>query len=188
MAFLPRRRTLPVAPLVSPFGDKTVTHRLLLTAFLATGAASALAQNTTAPAQAPQPVSRTTYMQKVDSSFVTVDSNKDGFMDRAEIEAAETKALSGRKAVMLRDREGAFRKMDANKDGSLTLQEYNAALAAVQLRKADATPVLNRLDTNKDGKVSLAENRVPSMAQFDRADANKDGTLTAAELKAPGKR
>ena len=166
-----------------------MTHRFLLTAFLATGAASALAQNTTAPAaQGPQPVSRATYMQKVDSAFVNVDANKDGFMDRAEIEGAEAKALTNRKAVMLRDREGAFRKMDANKDGSLTLQEDNAALVAAQVRKSNATPVLNRLDTNKDGKVSLAENRVPSMAQFDRADANKDGTLTPTELKAPAKR
>lgn len=166
-----------------------MTHRLLLTAFLATGAASALAQNTAAPAaQGPQPVSRATYMQKVDSAFVNVDANKDGFMDRAEIEGAETRALTTRKTVMLRDREGAFRKMDTNNDGSLTLQEYNAALVAVQLRKANATPVLNRLDTNKDGKISLAENRAPSMAQFDRADANKDGMLTAAELKAPAKR
>lgn len=166
-----------------------MTHRLFLTAFLATGAASALAQNTAAPAaQAPQPVSRATYMQKVDSAFVNVDANKDGFMDRAEIEGAEAKALTTRKTVMLRDREAAFRKMDANNDGSLTLQEYNAALVAVQLRKANATPILNRLDTNKDGKVSLAENRAPSMAQFDRADANKDGTLTAAELKGPAKR
>ena len=166
-----------------------MTHRFLLTAYLSTAAVAASAQNSTAPAApAAQPVSRTAYMQKVDGAFVNVDANKDGFMDRAEIEAAETKAMTGRKAVMLRDRESAFRKMDANKDGSLSLQEYNAALVAVQLRKPNAAPVLSRLDTNKDGKVSLAENRVPSMAQFDRADANKDGTLTPAELKAPAKR
>lgn len=166
-----------------------MTHRFLLTAFLATGAASALAQNSIAPAaQAPQPVSRATYMQKVDNAFVNVDANKDGFMERSEIETAETKALTGRKAVMLRDREAAFRKMDANKDGSLTLQEYNAALVAVQIRKPNAAPVLSRLDSNKDGKISLAENRAPSMAQFDRADANKDGMLTPTELKAPAKR
>ena len=89
---------------------------------------------------------------------------------------------------MLRQREGAFRKMDANKDGSLTLQEYNAALVATPIRKANATPVLSRLDSNKDGKISLAENRTPSMAQFDRADSNKDGTLTAAEQRARAKR
>ncbi len=165
-----------------------MTHHLLLTAFLSTAAVAASAQNTAAPASAAQPVTRATYMQKVDNAFVNVDANKDGFMDRAEIESAETKALVTRKAVMLRDREAAFRKMDADKNGSLSLQEYNAALVALQPRKADATPVLNRLDTNKDGKISLAENRTPSMAQFDRADANKDGALTPAELKAPAKR
>ncbi len=165
-----------------------MTHHLLLTAFLSTAAVAASAQNTASPASAAQQVTRATYMQKVDNAFVNVDANKDGFMDRAEIESAETKALVTRKAVMLRDREAAFRKMDADKNGSLSLQEYNAALVALQPRKADATPVLNRLDTNTDGKISLAENRTPSMAQFDRADANKDGALTPAELKAPAKR
>ena len=166
-----------------------MTHHLLLTAFLSTAAVAASAQNTTAPAQqGPQPVSRAAYMQKVDSAFVTVDSNKDGFIDRAEIESAETKALTARKAALLRQRENAFRRMDTNKDGSLSLQEYNAPMVAVAIPKPNATPVLNQRDTNKDGKVSLAENRAPSMAQFDRADANKDGTLSAAEQRAPAKR
>lgn len=169
-----------------------MTHRFLLIAFLPAAATSAIAapafaQNTAAPAQAAQPLSRAAYLQRVDNSFVTVDANKDGFLDRAEIEAAETKVMSARKATALRQREEAFRKMDANKDGSLTLQEYNAALVAAPL-KADATPALNRLDTNKDGKISLAENRAPSMTQFDRADANKDGVLSADERKAPARR
>jgi hypothetical protein len=165
-----------------------VTHRFLLTAFLVTTAVSANAQNATAPVAPPaQPLSRTAYMQKIDSSFVTVDSNKDGFMDRTEIEAAETKILTAEKAGQIRKREAFFRSLDANKDGNLTLAEFNARLVSAPI-KANATPVLNRLDTNKDGKVSLAENRAPSMARFDRADANKDGTLSAAELKAPTKR
>lgn len=165
-----------------------MTHRLFVTAFIATAAASAHAQNTTAPAAAPQPVSRAAYLQKVDDSFVTVDSNKDGFMDRAEIEAAETKVMTGRKATLIRQREAGFRKLDTNKDGMLSLQEFNAPAVAVTIPKANATRVLDRLDTNKDGKVSLAENRVPSMAQFDRADTNKDGSLSPAERGAKAKR
>lgn len=165
-----------------------MTHRFLLTAFLTSAAVAAPAQNSAGPAQAAQALSRAAYMQRVDNSFVTVDTNKDGFMDRAEIEAAETKVMSARKATALRQREEAFRRMDANKDGSLSLQEYNAALVAAPLRKSDATPVLSRLDTNKDGKISLAENRAPSMTQFDRADTNKDGVLSAAERKAPARR
>jgi len=161
-----------------------VTHRLLLTAFLTTAATAAAAQNATAPAQGAQALSRTAYMQRVDNSFVTVDSNKDGFMDRSEIEAAEAKVMAARKAVLLRQREAVFRDLDSNKDGNLTLTEFNAKVVATAMPKPNATPVLNRLDTNKDGKVSLAENRAPSMAQFDRADTNKDGTLTPAEQKA----
>ena len=161
-----------------------MTHRFLLTAFLSTAAVAAPAQNSAAPAQGPQPLSRAAYQQNIDRAFVAVDTNRDGFTDRGEMEAAQAKALAARKTTLLRQREAAFRGMDANKDGSLTLQEYNAALVAAQLPKANATPALNRFDANKDGKVSLAENRGPAMAQFDRADTNKDGVLSADERRA----
>jgi hypothetical protein len=109
-------------------------------------------------------------------------------MERAEIESAEVKALTARKAGLLRQREESFRKLDSNKDGSVSLQEFNAPLVAVAVPRGNATPVLARLDTNKDGKVSLAENRAPAMAQFDRVDSNKDGALSSAEQKATAKR
>lgn len=165
-----------------------MTHRFLLTVFLASAAASASAQNAAAPAQGPQPLTRTSFMQRVDDSFVAVDANKDGFMDKAEIEVAEAKVMAARKATVLRQREALFKNLDANKDGNLTLQEFNAKVAGAALPKANATPVLGRLDSNKDGKISLAENRAPSMAQFDRADTNKDGTLSAAEQRARTRR
>ena len=80
-----------------------------------------------------------------------------------------------------------FDQMDTNKDGSLSLQEYNAQLAAVPLPKPNVAPALDRLDTNKDGKISLSENRAPAMAQFDRADTNKDGILSPEEQRARAK-
>jgi len=64
------------------------------------------------------------------------------------------------------------------------LAEFNAQVSAAPIKKADATPALNRFDTNKDGKVSLAENRAPAIVQFDRADTNKDGTLSVEEQRA----
>ena len=48
--------------------------------------------------------------------------------------------------------------------------------------------MLARFDTNKDSKVSLAENRAPALAQFDRADTNKDGSLSVAEQRAAARR
>jgi len=131
-----------------------VTNRLFLTALLLAGAAPALAQT-----QGPQPITKAAFLQRIDSSFVAVDANKDGFTDRTELEAAEGRALAARKAEMLKEREAAFLKLDSNKDGNLTLKEFNAVAAAQALPKADASPILTRFDTNKDGKVSLAENR-----------------------------
>lgn len=156
-----------------------MTNHLLLTLLLASAASPALPQAAAAP-KGPQPISRTVYMSRVDSGFGAIDTNKDGYASRAEIEAAEAKALGARKAQLLKQREAAFRQMDKDKSGSLTLAEFNAATAA-QSPKVDATPRLNRLDTNKDGRVSMVENRAPASAQFDRLDTNKDGILSVEE-------
>jgi hypothetical protein len=160
-----------------------VINRYFVTALLLASSAPAFAQ-AAAPRQGPQPISKATFMQRIDSAFVAVDSNKDGFADRAELEAAENKGLAARKQALLKEREAAFRRMDTDKNGTLTLQEFNSVASAQALPKADIAPLLSKMDTNKDGKISLAENRAPAMAQFDRADANKDGSVSAAEAKA----
>jgi len=163
-----------------------VSNYLLLSTVLAFAATPALPQAAPAP-KGPQPVSRVVYMSRVDQGFGTLDANKDGFASRAELEAAETRAMAARKARLIKQREAAFRQMDKDKNGSLSLAEYNAAIAAMPERKADATQLLNRLDTNKDGRVSMVENRAPANAQFERLDANKDGILSVEE-QAKGRR
>jgi Ca2+-binding EF-hand superfamily protein len=160
-----------------------VNKQYLLIAILASTASPALAQGA-APARTPQPVPKAAFIQRIDASFSAVDTNKDGFSDKAEIEAAEAKVLAARKAQLINEREAAFRELDGNKDGSLTLKEFNARLVAQPLPKANAAPMISKLDTNKDGKISAAENRAPAAAQFDRADTNKDGTLSVDEQKA----
>ncbi len=45
----------------------------------------------------------------------------------------------------------AFQKMDANKDGKVTLEEYQAAMAATAKLRFEA------IDTNKDGVLTEAE-------------------------------
>ena len=138
----------------------------------------------TAPAaNTPQPIPRTAFMQRIDSAFVAADANKDGFADRAELVAAQTREFNARKTSLLRQREAAFRQLDKDKNGELSLAEFNAVVAAAPVR-TDPTPVLTRFDTNKDDQVSLAENRAPAMAQFDRADTNRDGSLSVAEQRA----
>lgn len=164
-----------------------MTNRLMLAIVLATAAGPALAQ-AKAPAKGPQPVSRTVFMSRVDGNFGLLDTNKDGYASKAEIEAAEAKTLASRKAQMIKQREAAFNQLDKDKSGSLSLQEFNSAVAAQPERKVDAAPIMNRLDSNKDGKISLAESRAPSEARFVRLDANKDGVLSVDEQKALAKR
>ena len=165
-----------------------MTNPLLSTLILISMASPALPQAGSAnQAKGPQPVSRTVYMSRVDSVFTSVDTNKDGYTDRAEIEAAEAKALAARKTQLIKQREASFRQMDKDKNGSLSLSEFNSALAA-QSPKADATARLNRLDTNKDGKISMVEGRAPANAQFVRLDTNKDGILSVEEQRNPAAR
>jgi hypothetical protein len=161
---------------------------MMLIAILASAAGPALAQGATAPAKTPQPVPKAAYVQRIDAGFAAVDTNKDGTTDKAEIEAAETKAMAARKAQLVNQREAIFKELDKNKDGSLTLTEFNAPLVAQALPKPNAAPMLTRLDANKDGKISAAENRAPAVAQFDKADTNKDGTLSVEEQKAAAKK
>jgi hypothetical protein len=162
-----------------------VTNQLLLTLLLASAASPALPQAAAAP-KGPQPISRTVYMSRIDSGFGAIDTNKDGYASRAEIEAAEGKAIETRKAQLFKQREAAFRQLDKDKSGSLSLAEFSSPVA--QSPKVDATPRLNRLDTNKDGRVSMVENRAPASATFDRLDANKDGILSVEEQKARARR
>ncbi|HEU0311291.1 MAG TPA: EF-hand domain-containing protein [Sphingomicrobium sp.] len=158
-----------------------MTNHLLLTLILASAAGPALSQAAATPSTGPQPVSRSVYMSRIDSGFSEIDTNKDGFADRAEIEAAETKAIAARRTQQLNQREAAFRQMDKDKNGSLSLAEFTSVVTAEPPRKADATPRITRLDTNKDGKVSMSENRAPAIAQFVQLDTNKDNILSTEE-------
>lgn len=164
-------------------GYMMLTKSLLLSVVLSAVASPSLAQEK-AQASGPQPVSRAVYLSRVDGAFASIDLNKDGFADRAEIEAAENKLIAARKAEALKQREAAFRQMDKDKNGSLSQGEFLAALEAQPQPKADGTRMLSRLDTNKDGKLNAAENRAPLAARFDRLDTNKDGILSTEEQRA----
>lgn len=164
-----------------------MNHHLFWTLILVSSSAPALAQAASAPA-ASRPVTRAAFLQRIDSNFAAIDSNKDGFTDKAEIEAAETRAMANRKSSQIKQREAAFQRLDKDRNGSLSLQEFNSEASAQQVPKANAAPRLARLDTNKDGKISAAENRAPAVARFDRLDTNKDGTLSAQEQQARPRR
>lgn len=105
--------------------------------------------------------------------FETVDANKDGKVTEAEFNAyraAESKAI------------------DANADGTLSVEELTAAhLAKLTERATDmATKMVERMDTDGDNALSAAElvaRPMPAML-FDKADTDADGAVTKAELDA----
>lgn len=155
---------------------------LILGAALATANAP---QTSAAPAVVkPAPaaaMSRADFLKAIDGRFVAMDSNKDGTLDKLEIEAAETRIQANERTVLTQRREAAFKKLDTNKDGQLSLAEFNAGAPLPPAAKPDGTKVLGRLDKNKDQKISLDEYRAGPVADFDKVDANKDGKLSPQE-------
>lgn len=92
-----------------------------------------------------------------------------------------------------------FARLDADKNGQVTMEEITAAhQARMEKRQARMAAkgkempdrpmrgarIGKRVDTNGDGQISLAEMTAQAMTRFDRIDANKDGTIDAAERTA----
>jgi hypothetical protein len=106
-------------------------------------------------AQAQQPLTRKQIME-------SADKNRDGKIGRVEFRE--------------RMRE-AFFFVDRNKDGFLTLDEYQLIQGADSRR-------FTRADRNKDAKLSIDEFLKAVTEDFDAADKNDDGVLDEEEVKA----
>jgi len=140
-------------------------------------------------------MTRAEMVQKVQDHFARLDTDKDGFVTKAEMDAAET-AMHQTMADRMKQREsGMFDRMDANHDGSLSRAEFDAAHDAMAdhmggmrgMHGAMAGHMFSAADTNKDGRVSLQEATAAAATHFDKLDANHDGTLTPDEMRAAHK-
>jgi Ca2+-binding EF-hand superfamily protein len=103
---------------------------------------------------APNPAN-TGSQSRAQTAFDRIDTNRDGFIDLAEMKAS---------------RAALFDRLDTNKDGQLTAEEMRAGRPARGQRAANAQRTisreafiaraeqsLTRRDTDKDGKLSFAE-------------------------------
>jgi len=138
---------------------------------------SALAQN------APQSVTRAAIAAQVDGAFAGADTNHDGSLNEAEIQALENSELQKVQASLRARVQAQFKALDTNKDGQLSLAEFSAMTPSVKVTESPAQ-VIQKLDSNHDGKISAAEFKAPRLAVFDRADTNHDGVVTPAEAQA----
>lgn len=112
--------------------------------------------------------------------FSSIDSNKDGKVERAEADAFHKRMVS-LSDNLRREAGTTFAQLDANKDGMLTRQEY---LAIVGTPPPANEQWLKANDANGDGRVELSEAIKRVQITFDALDRDKDGKLSAAEKAA----
>jgi Ca2+-binding EF-hand superfamily protein len=158
------------------------------------GAALAVAQAASAQTAAPAssaaskpPMTRTELVQKIAEQFKEVDANHDGVVTRLEIDAEIGKRANEAEQAIKKRQQEEFQKLDTNKDGQLSLAEYQGG-AIIKARAGAGDERLKQLDTNKDGKITQAEFGAEFLSRFDKIDTNKDGTLSAQEIAAATRR
>lgn len=106
-------------------------------------------------------------------------------LSSANLSAQDAAKKKGDKARPTADER--FKKLDADNDGCLTLEEFKASLRGPLAEKVEE--IFKLKDADKDGKVSLDEFKKTSFAEFAvRFDEDKDGKITPEELKKSVKR
>lgn len=135
-----------------------MTARTIVLAALlsALAAASAMAQETDA--------------QSAERYFDRLDQKKQGFITLADMQRIEAKA---------------FKRTDDNKDGEITLSEYNFGIPDDRQDVIDRFTRRFRLaDADSNGRVTMDEYMAFCAKVIDAADANKDGQVTKDEFVA----
>ena len=148
---------------------------------------AALAAQQDAKSDVEKPVTKSEVSARLDADYAEMDSNKDGKLTAAEIDARLVKSAEAKIEMLKKERDAAFAKLDANGDGSISRAEFDDKARLPTIKDANAKPFLDRFDANKDGEISLEEFRTPTMANFAKMDLNHDGTVTPAEANAPEK-
>jgi Ca2+-binding EF-hand superfamily protein len=184
---------------------------------LGTVATIALAQPTTPPAATGGKVMERSEVQTmVREHFTRLDSDKDGAVTTAEIAARHGK-MGGHRVTNVIQKDGtqvhvsrdglgdpaaAFDRLDANKDGAISRDEF-AKGRQIRIEKRiekraegrDKMRMHHRggmmgarmivmADSNRDGRITLGEAETMALQHFDKMDANRDGRVTPEERRA----
>lgn len=192
---------------------------LLVGGALAAAAVPAIAQAVQPAPAAPrahQTLTRADVQAKVTEHFARIDANRDGFVTKAEAEAGKA-AMHGKMrerfaerlerhgqgaaGAPLADRGAAFDRLDTNRDGAISRQEWDAGRVAREKRivvRREGGPggarmgmrmgglggrMFEMADADNDGRVSLAEAQAAALRHFDMMDSNRDGRITPDERR-----
>lgn len=146
--------------------------------FLALMAVSPLAMATEGAAPPPAGEAAT----PLERDFRKTDTDQDGAISRSEAEQAKAQLLVTN-----------YDKIDANKNGSLSMQEIGVFLQtalqnAVRAQQQEFQKRLKAADKNKNGKLTKkelasAKDKLPALEKnFDAIDGNKDKQITMEEI------
>ncbi|WP_338467325.1 EF-hand domain-containing protein [Novosphingobium sp. ZN18A2] len=105
------------------------------------------------------------------TSFEGKDANHDGAISQAEYAKAA---------------QSIFQMMDADQNGTVTVQEMDAARTALGIGDAalSSEKLIQQADSDGDGKLTLGEWMANANAQFDKMDTNQDGSIDRQEWDA----
>ena len=134
-----------------------------------------------APAAPAKPPTRAEVIRSAGTNFAELDTNKDGSLSKAEVDAAQARSQQRATANLTLRINQEFAKLDTDRSGQLSLNEFRAAAPAIRPNPGASAAAIQRLDANKDGRITPEEFRAPILAGFDRIDTNKDGTISDAE-------
>jgi hypothetical protein len=113
--------------------------------------------------------------------FDQLDTNRDGFLSRAEVEPLQLPAYSAASPWAL-----TFESLDMNRDGFLSRSEAEPLIASTRVSGGRwvviTTAPFDRFDRDRDGFLNRAETAgIMNPATFDRHDTNRDGFLSKSE-------
>jgi Ca2+-binding EF-hand superfamily protein len=143
------------------------------------------------------PQTRADVQAHVQRMFARLDTNHDGFVTKAEAEAAHGKMMGDMHTRMEKrfaegghprpDRGAMFDRLDTNHDGMISRQEYLAGKPEIREHRV-------MVMRNSDGPMPMGPGSVHGMhgmrmgmmggRLFDLADANHDGRVTLQEMTA----
>ena len=163
-------------------------------------------------------MTRNEMVAMVRDHFARMDTNKDGSVTTAEVGELRGKAADGAKRRHFdhrvdgakRDPNAAFDRLDANKDGTISRDEFakgheqriERRVEIREKRKDGAkdgearefrmhrmggmggSRMIALADTNQDGRTTLAEAEALALQHFDQMDSNRDGQVTSEERRA----